>query len=70
MLANRTSKIPHWPADIEAECQIDPNDPYIVDAQRLKQELDEWHNAREVEWRNAQEAVEKRTDSSAIEEQP
>ena len=62
MLANYTSKIPRWPADIEAECQIDPDDPYIVDAQRLKQEL--------KKWRNAQEAGEKRADSSAIEEQP
>ncbi|MDR3159275.1 MAG: hypothetical protein LBU11_09785 [Zoogloeaceae bacterium] len=32
-LAIKTSKIPVWPAEIEAECQVDPNDPCIRDAQ-------------------------------------
>jgi hypothetical protein len=27
-----TGKIPYWPAEIEAECQIEPDDPYILDA--------------------------------------
>ena len=27
----RTCKIPRWPDEVEAECQIDPNDPYIRD---------------------------------------
>ena len=27
-----TSRIPKWPEDIEAECRVDQNDPYIKDA--------------------------------------
>ncbi len=27
-----TSKVPLWPADIEAACQIDPRDPYLRDS--------------------------------------
>jgi hypothetical protein len=34
-LANHTCRIPKWPAGIEAECQIDPDDPYIRDADHL-----------------------------------
>ena len=34
-LATHTSKIPVWPAEIEAECQFDANDPYLRDAQHL-----------------------------------
>ena len=34
-LAIHTSKIPQWPEDIERECAIDPNDPYLRDAQHL-----------------------------------
>jgi len=30
-IAMHTSKIPVWPAEVEAECQIDPDDPYIRD---------------------------------------
>jgi hypothetical protein len=30
----RTSKIPVWPAEIEAACQVDPFDPYLRDASR------------------------------------
>lgn len=31
MFANATSKIPQWPADIETQCAIEPNDPYVRD---------------------------------------
>jgi amino acid transporter len=34
-IATRTSKIPVWPEEIEKECKIVPNDPYIRDAQHL-----------------------------------
>jgi hypothetical protein len=34
-IANHTSKIPKWPAEIEAECQIEPDDPYIRDWNHL-----------------------------------
>jgi hypothetical protein len=34
-VAMQTSKIPVWPAEIEAESQIEPGDPYIRDAQHL-----------------------------------
>jgi hypothetical protein len=30
-IAMQTSKIPVWPAEIETECQVDPNDPYQRD---------------------------------------
>ena len=30
-IAVHTSKIPQWPAEVEAECRIDPYDRYIVD---------------------------------------
>jgi hypothetical protein len=32
-IAMKTDKIPVWPAEIEAECQIDPNDPHQRDEQ-------------------------------------
>ncbi|WP_175909772.1 DUF6708 domain-containing protein [Burkholderia sp. BCC1640] len=32
--AMRTSKIPKWPAEIEAECAVDAFDPYLRDASR------------------------------------
>ncbi|EGD03646.1 hypothetical protein B1M_15475 [Burkholderia sp. TJI49] len=32
--AMRTSKIPVWPAEIEAECTVDSFDPYLRDASR------------------------------------
>jgi hypothetical protein len=35
VIANYTSRIPKWPAEIEAECQIEPDDPYIRDAKHL-----------------------------------
>jgi len=35
MIAIRTSKIPRWPAEIEAECQIEPDDPNLRDSQHL-----------------------------------
>lgn len=31
-IAMRTSKIPQWPADVEAACRIEPSDPYVRDA--------------------------------------
>ncbi|KVD93232.1 hypothetical protein WS63_06800 [Burkholderia stagnalis] len=32
-LVNRaTSKVPRWPADVEAACQIEPGDPYVRDS--------------------------------------
>jgi hypothetical protein len=34
-IAHHTSKIPQWPAEVEAECQIDPDDPHIRDAKTL-----------------------------------
>lgn len=30
LFATATSKIPRWPAEIEAACAIDPNDPYAI----------------------------------------
>jgi len=33
-VAMHTSKIPVWPADIEAQCKIDDFDPYLRDASR------------------------------------
>ncbi|MCA8220071.1 DUF6708 domain-containing protein [Burkholderia sp. BC1] len=32
--AMRTSKIPVWPAEVEAECAVEPFDPYLRDASR------------------------------------
>jgi hypothetical protein len=32
-IAMQTSKIPVWPAEIEAECQVDPDDPFQRDEQ-------------------------------------
>jgi len=34
-IALRTCKIPRWPDEVEAECVIDPNDPYIRDEHHL-----------------------------------
>jgi len=34
-IAMRTCKIPRWPDEIEAECQIEPGDPYIRDEHHL-----------------------------------
>jgi hypothetical protein len=34
-IAMTTSRIPHWPAGIEAECQIEADDPYLRDAKHL-----------------------------------
>ena len=45
-IANITSKIPQWPEDVERECQIDPDDPYIRDRDNL---------ATQEEFRDAQE---------------
>lgn len=35
-LANLTSKIPMWPADIEDACRVGPHDPFIRDATQDK----------------------------------
>jgi hypothetical protein len=35
--AMRTSKIPVWPKEIEEQCTVDPNDPYIRDARHNPQ---------------------------------
>jgi hypothetical protein len=37
-LSMRSCKIPEWPAEIEAECVIEPDDSYEVDADRLPSE--------------------------------
>jgi hypothetical protein len=34
-VAMQSSKIPVWPPEVEAECQIDPDDPYIRDRDNL-----------------------------------
>ena len=31
-IAMRTSKVPVWPADVEATCAIDSGDPFAIDA--------------------------------------
>jgi len=36
-IAMYTSKIPKWPAEIEAECKIEPDDPYLRDGEHLAQ---------------------------------
>jgi hypothetical protein len=35
----KTSKIPVWPAEIEAECAIDKDDPYLVDWDHMPSEV-------------------------------
>ena len=35
IVAMLTGRIPRWPAEIEATCQIDPNDPHLRDGQHL-----------------------------------
>ncbi|MEK7889136.1 DUF6708 domain-containing protein [Burkholderia contaminans] len=37
--AMRTSKIPVWPAEVEAMCQVDPFDPYLRDASRNPEKI-------------------------------
>ncbi|MDN7932760.1 hypothetical protein QZM52_15835 [Burkholderia metallica] len=32
LVHHATSKVPKWPADVEAECHIEPGDPYIRDS--------------------------------------
>jgi len=44
-VAMRSSKIPVWPPEVEAECQIDPDDPYIRDRDHL---ADPWESEDEV----------------------
>jgi len=51
--ANLTSKVPRWPEEVERECQIAPNDPYIRDKDNL---------ATQAEFRDAQERREEMRD--------
>jgi hypothetical protein len=37
------AKIPEWPPEVEAECQIEPDDPYILDAPPLEY----WNKTRD-----------------------
>jgi hypothetical protein len=39
-VAMRTCRIPKWPDEIEAQCQIEPNDPYIRDHEHLASEAE------------------------------
>ncbi|MCA8002594.1 DUF6708 domain-containing protein [Burkholderia metallica] len=32
LVHHATSKVPKWPADVEAECRIEPGDPYVRDS--------------------------------------
>jgi hypothetical protein len=41
-IALRTCKIPQWPAEIVAESQIDPDDPYIRDEHHLAEKPGIW----------------------------
>jgi len=34
-LAQKTNEVPIWPAEIEAQCRIEPNDPYLRDRDNL-----------------------------------
>jgi len=34
-VAARTCVIPRWPADVEAACAVEPNDPYLRDRNHL-----------------------------------
>ncbi|MDR0702309.1 MAG: hypothetical protein LBF61_07870, partial [Azoarcus sp.] len=34
-IAMRVAKYPEWPAEVEAECAVEPDDPYLVDADHL-----------------------------------
>jgi len=56
-VAMRTCKIPVWPAEIEAECQIEPNDPFIRDRDHLADpdliEIPEGSHAKLVQQRKA-----------------
>jgi len=41
-LANITSKIPRWPEEVERECRIAPDDPYIRDRDNLATQAEYW----------------------------
>jgi len=43
-VAMHTSKIPVWPPEVEAECQIDPDDPYIRDRDNLAEPWDRFED--------------------------
>jgi len=40
MFAMLMSKIPQWPNEVEVQCQIDPNDPYLRDQDHLAPPID------------------------------
>ena len=47
LAAMQTSKIPHWPDEVEDECQIEADDPYLIDAEHLPEETDfSWWKGR------------------------
>jgi hypothetical protein len=54
-ISMRTCKIPVWPDEIEAQCQIEPNDPYIRDRDHLadidKMEMPEGSHLKQVQER-------------------
>jgi hypothetical protein len=39
-----TCKIPRWPAEVEAQCQIDPDDPYVIDRDHPPKIVDTFGN--------------------------
>jgi len=41
-IANLTSKIPRWPEEVERECRIAPDDPYIRDRNNLATQAEFW----------------------------
>jgi hypothetical protein len=40
VIANYTSKIPQWPAEVEAECRVEEGDPYLRDAKHIASLVD------------------------------
>ena len=40
IIAMYTSRMPRWREEVEAECQIDPNDPYLIDRDHPPKETD------------------------------
>ncbi|MDR2208595.1 MAG: hypothetical protein LBE22_06460 [Azoarcus sp.] len=68
-LAILTSKIPVWSAEVEAACQIDPNDPYVIDRDHPPKETDRLGNERlmtDTQKTDAQKAAEHQERAQAI----
>lgn len=42
LFAMRTSKIPRWPAEVEAACHIEPGDPFERDERNNPADLLSW----------------------------